>query len=527
MGSHEPRHRRRRARGAALGPVLLAAVFLPVFPADVPAARSAEGGVPQADRILDQYRDLIAQETLAFTIAQAVAVTTELHPEVRRNRERLSEYGVLLREARAPYLPQLDLSLSAARTRDPGFRNSPFFSRLIDDPEAAAGFGGGGDPSAFAGAFTFGTYLWNFQLSQTVWSFRLRPASRGVEIGREIAEADFDEVRNRIARDTAGRLYAYLLGLRTREVLAQAVQTRERGLALASDRLELGAGARLEVLRARVQLSRLRRQLDDAEEALTLERAGINALVGREQAKAIEVLDELALPDPVPRVLPPEALMELAGERRPALRRFGLDRDLLEVQQRLAAADSRPEVRATASYGINTFTVENTYDMDLHNWNTAVTLTWNLFDGFGTGARVASLRSQQTQNEWEESEYESTLEILLRNAAADWQAALNAIEEAILALEEAAEAERVAAEELDAGAATPFLVMEAAQTRREVELEKARHTRDALAALAELKYLVGYPANAPHSVIADVPARAAGAAGTDAAGTEKDAEEKR
>ena len=71
--------------------------------------------------------------------------------------------------------------------------------------------------------------------------------------------------------------------------------------------------------------------------------------------------------------------------------------------------------------------------MDLHNWNTAVTLTWNLFDGFGTGARVASLRSQQTQNEWEESEYESTLEILLRNAAADWQAALNAIEEAILA----------------------------------------------------------------------------------------------
>ena len=91
----------------------------------------------------------------------------------------------------------------------------------------------------------------------------------------------------------------------------------------------------------------------------------------------------------------------------------------------------------------------------------------------------------------------------LRNATANWQAALTAIEEATLALEEAMEAERVAGEELTAGAATAYLVMETVQARRDVELEKARHTHDALIALAELKYLVGYPANAPHWVIAD------------------------
>ena len=94
MGSHEPRRRRARARASQRSGRCCSPRFsCPFSPADVPAARSAEGGVPQADRILDQYRDLIAQETLAFTIAQAVAVTTELHPEVRRNRERLSEYG--------------------------------------------------------------------------------------------------------------------------------------------------------------------------------------------------------------------------------------------------------------------------------------------------------------------------------------------------------------------------------------------------------------------------------------------------
>ena len=491
------------------------ALFLALVPLAA-AAQSAGEARESAitDRVLDQYRDLLAQETLAFTIAQAVDVASELHPEVRLNRERLAEFPSLVREARSPYLPQLNLNLQFAQTRDPGFRNSPFFSRLIDSPDASPF--GGGDGGGFGGAFTFGTYLWNFQASQILWSYGLRPALRGVDVGRLRVEADLQEVQNRVARDTVTRLYAYLLGLRTRDVLRQAVETSERGLQIARDRLEVGAGARLDVLRARVQLSRLRRQLTDAEDVLSVERAGINALVGREQSKAIEVLDELTLPDPLPRVLPAEALMELAVEQRPTLRQFAHDRDLLDVQTNLALADARPEIRATASYGINTFTFENTYDMALHNWNAGVNLTWNLFDGFGARSRVASLRSQVTQNDWEQNEYEGTLEVTLRNATANWQAALTAIEDATLALEEAMEAERVATEELQAGAATAYLVMETTQARRDVELEKARYTHDALNALAELKYLVGYPANAPNSVIADtgpIPAADADEAG--------------
>ena len=308
----EPRDSGRRAAAVAVVLALLPAAASAQSPGEL-----RESAV--TDRVLDQYRDLLAQETLAFTIAQAVDVASELHPDVRLNRERLAEFPILVREARAPYLPQLDLNLQFAQTRDPGFRNSPFFSRLIDDPGASPFGGGAGD---FGGAFTFGTYLWNFQASQVVWSFGLRPTLRGIDVGRAIAEADLEEVQNRVARDTVTRLHSYLLGLRTRDVLQQAVATSERGLELARDRLELGAGARLDVLRARVQLSRLRRQLSDAEDVLAVERAGINALVGREQAKAIEVLDALELPDPLPRVLPAEALMELAVERRPELRRY-------------------------------------------------------------------------------------------------------------------------------------------------------------------------------------------------------------
>ena len=482
----------------------------PPAPADFDFAHKRSDTPPE--QTLDQYRDLLDRETLAFTIAQAVEVATVLHPEVRRRREQLAEYPSLVRAERAEYLPQLDLTLQAAQTRDPGFRNSPFFSRLLEDPTAGGppGFGDA-DPADFGGAFTFGTYLWNFQLRQTVWSFRFRPAMRGVELGRDLAATDLAEAENRIARDTATRLYAYLLGERTQAVLESALETRERSLELARERLELGAGARLEVLRERVAVSRLRRQLADAEEALRVERAGINALVGREQDREIEVLDALELPDPLPRVLPPAALMEIAGLRRPQLRRHRLDRDLLTTRRELDAADALPVLRANASYGINTFTVENTYDLDLHNWNAGVTLTWNLFDGLGRRSRAASLRSQETQSEWEQNEFESTLEVFLHQAAANWNGALAALEEATLALEEAAEAQRVAEAEREAGAGTAFFVQEAEQARREVELELARNIHDALAALAEMKFLVGYPAHAPHSVIADASPVAAAA----------------
>lgn len=482
----------------------------PPAPADFDFAHKQSDLPPE--RIFDRYRDLLDQETLAFTIAQAVEVATVLHPEVRRRREALAEYPSLVRAERAEYLPQLDLTLQAARTRDPGFRNSPFFSRLLDDPTAGGppGFGDA-DPADFGGAFTFGTYLWDFQLRQILWSFRFRPAMRGVALGRDLAATDLAEAENRIARDTAARLYAYLLGERTEAVLESALETRERSLELARERLELGAGARLEVLRERVAVSRLRRQLADAGEALRVERAGINALVGREQGREIEVLDALELPEPLPRVLPPAALMEIAGLRRPQLRRHRIDRDLLTTRRELDAADALPVVRASASYGINTFTVENTYDLDLHNWNAGVTLTWNLFDGLGRRSRAASLRSQETQSEWEQNEFESTLEVLLHQASANWNGALAALEEATLALEEAVEAQRVAEAEREAGAGTAFFVQEAAQARREVELEMARNTHDALAALAEMKFLVGYPAHAPHSVIAD-PAPVASAA---------------
>ena len=74
------------------------------------------------DRVLDQYRDLLAQETLAFTISQAVDVASDLHPEVRLNRERLAEFPSLVRRRVRPTCPSSTSTCNSPRpaTRDSG-----------------------------------------------------------------------------------------------------------------------------------------------------------------------------------------------------------------------------------------------------------------------------------------------------------------------------------------------------------------------------------------------------------------------
>jgi outer membrane protein TolC len=70
-----------------------------------------------------------------------------------------------------------------------------------------------------------------------------------------------------------------------------------------------------------------------------------------------------------------------------------------------------------------------------------------------------------------------------------------------LAVNEAREAERVAEESLKWGAATTLDVIQSTLALRQSELNQMTVAHDALVALAEMKFLVGFRADAPHSVI--------------------------
>jgi outer membrane protein TolC len=160
-----------------------------------------------------------------------------------------------------------------------------------------------------------------------------------------------------------------------------------------------------------------------------------------------------------------------------------------------------PEVNGTFSFGINTFNFDNLRDWSLHTWTAGIRLNWTLFDGLRTDAEVKALRSQVSQNLFEESSFRSELSMELERTTGTWTRALEAVEVAQFTVEQAQEAQRVAEESFQYGAATTLDLLEAARALREAEFSLAQAAHEALVALAEIKYLVGFRADAPNTVL--------------------------
>jgi outer membrane protein len=435
-----------------------------------------------------------AQSPLArFTLAEAVEVALELNPEVLSERERNTELGELVREARSEALPQVTANLAWRQNRDPGLRNSPFFSRIIESGEIP--------PDALS-AFFFANYIWNFEVSQPIYTFgRVSNAMSAAREERTGVALDVREVENRVSYDVVRACYAYLLARKNLEVLESERASRQRQLEQVEARFELEDATRLDLLRARVALANLAPEILAAENRLQIAVASVNNTLGRPIDAPIEVLAELVLEEPYPKVMRPEALLEMATLNRPELRRYAIDRNVLEARIGVTASEVKPQIRAIASFGVNTFATSNVSDLALHTWAAGVAFDWKLFDGFRTRSQKGVLRSQIAQNQFDESAFRNQLSVDLKQANGTWHRALEALEVTSLAVTEAREAARIAEESLKYGAATTLDVLQSTLALRQSELNQMTVAHDALVALAEMKFLAGFRADEPHAVI--------------------------
>jgi HAE1 family hydrophobic/amphiphilic exporter-1 len=426
-----------------------------------------------------------------LTLTTAVEYALAANPAVLKAREQKNEFDQLIRQARSEALPQVNAVVGVNQTRDPGLRNSPFFSRII---------GGGEIPPEALAAFKFNNFIWQFDVRQPIFTFgRVSNALRAAHDEVDGVHLDVREVENRLSRDVARACYGYLLAKQRLVVLQSEQAARERQLVQA--RFDLEDATRLNLLQAQVTLNNLRPEILSAENDLQIAVAVVNDALGRPVDAPFDITLPLVLPDSFPEIDEPRDLMTLANENRPELLRFQIDRKVLDSRVGITRSNVLPEVNATFSFGINTFNFDNLRDWSLHTWNAGVRLDWTLFDGLKTDAEVKVLRSQVSQNLLEEGSFRSELSMELERTTGTWTRALEAVEVARFAVEQAQEAQRVAEEMFQFGAATTLDLLEAARALREAEFSLAQAAHEALVALAEIKYLIGFRADAPNSVL--------------------------
>jgi len=422
--------------------------------------------------------------TPRLSLSQAIEEAIEANPEARRVRELVNETKLQVREARAEALPKLDLESRYLHSLDPGLKNSPFFSRLLEGPDAL--------PPEALGAFSFDNYAWNLSLEQPIYTFgRVRGALRAARNELQGVEFDVRTEERRLARNVAFAYFDLQLARQRKLVLESEERARERQLAQVRDRLELEDATRLELLRAEVALANLKPRLVGADNDIRLALARFNETLGRPIGEPVELVDGLSLPTPLPDVPEVPELVERASTGRPELRRFELDREVLKAAEQVTRSDVLPEIVGNASFGIDTFTVDNLSDLEFKNWRVGVTLRWTLFDGLRSASTIGRYRSQRLQSELAEASFRASLGRELEQARGTWRGAVEALEAAELAVSGAEEAQRVAEESYRWGAVTFLDVLEAERALREAELTRAEALHMGLTALADVKYLIG------------------------------------
>jgi HAE1 family hydrophobic/amphiphilic exporter-1 len=482
-GNRTQRTRQQRMTRSVAPALLVSAVFLAAPPANA-------GGTELLD------------------LSQAIEEAVEANPEARRAREAVEEYQLLVKEVKADAFPQLNLTLAAGRYRDPGLLNNPAFGGGGDDGGDEPDFPF--DPSLF-GAFKANTFEYRFDLEQPIYTFgRVSHAIRAAREELRGVRKDVTTVERLIARDVAAAYYDLGLAVDRLETLSEERASRERQLQQVQDRYELEDATKLELLRAQVALANLQPRLLAAENLVRVARARLNETMGRPADSDVMPASGLELPDPLPQVPDLASLLELASRVRPELARFELSKSFLREAEGVRRADTLPEIAANASYGINSYQIDNLKDHSLHNWSVAVSLRWKLFDGFRTSSAVGQLRSQGRQVELQEQSFRSQLARELEQASGDWEQGLAAFEAAELAVTQSREAQRISEESYRWGAVTFLDVLESEREVRDAELSRGLASHAALVALAQIKYLVGLSADAPSTWLISGPPSEAG-----------------
>jgi len=286
-----------------------------------------------------------------LTLQQAVDRALAANPGVRAAEAAADESAARVLQARAGYLPRLDLVESWQRGNQPVY---VFGSLLSQRRFTEAGFA----IDALNHPDPVTSHRTGLTVQQTVFDgLRTRSLVRAAEIGRTMALTGVERTRNELAvsvTETYGRILLAAAGRRAAEA---AVSTAEEDLRLAERRRDVGMGTEADVLSLQVHLAQMReRQIRMANDE-GIARAALNRLMG-DPLDEIHTLAEFS-PESPDLSASLDALEQEALRDRPEARQAALAVDLASATRR-ASSTSRtttrrsPRIAATCGSGSST-----------------------------------------------------------------------------------------------------------------------------------------------------------------------------
>ena len=396
-----------------------------------------------------------------LTLDQCISIALMQHPKTTVAQQRVAEAQERLAMRKGVKLPQL------------GFRTEA--QRYDSLPGNKANIIGGGNTDVYS-AVTLSTLLFS--------SGRAEADIDSASASMYATVEDMRRTRQDIAFSVAR---AYYNVLRAETILAartEAVAQMEQHLKIAQEKFNVGKAAKLDVLRAEVQLA-------DVTQARLLAANQLD-IAGLELANSMGVDPDLYQTVPAKDDTPAASFSD-AGEfvtealkAHPDYLKSALLVRSAESSVRSAKGESGPELGIIGSYNR-----EGKDIPDIQNWNVGFAVTMPIYTGGVTRAKVGQARAVVEQSKANGDLSKQNITLAVRSAVLSTQDAANRLQATSKSIEQASEALRVAQEKYNAGLGSSTEVIDTQVALTQAETNYANALYDGKIALAQLSYAVG------------------------------------
>ena len=316
---------------------------------------------------------------------------------------------------------------------------------------------------------------------------KLRLSGKVASAALRSAELSLTQLRQQIAFATAQAYDAVLVAARHGEDFREAKELAQDFLAKTEARYRAGTVAKLDVLKAKVDLAQSENDLIANDRAVATANAGLNRLLARPLGAALEATDELTVPRRVPDL---DAIEHLALASRPEIRSLAAGRAGAHDATTLARRYWLPDLSVTLSRNFTAgspaaFTTAASVNIPLFFWQHE--------KGF-----IAEARHREAELAATADDLTAEVSLDVRTAYA---AATTALRQAVFLrdelLPEAAEAYRIASVSYGLGGSSALDLLDAKRTMVEAKSQYTDALGAANDAIADLERAAGAPLPAP------------------------------
>jgi outer membrane protein TolC len=376
-----------------------------------------------------------------LTLDDAVARALKQNPAVRGAEAARREASERARQAKAGWLPRLDLAESWQRGNQPVF---VFGSLLSQRQFTEANFA----IDALNHPDPLNNFRTGISVEQVVFDgVRTRSASRSAAIGREVADAASLETASSLRLGATRAFGDVLLAQADRAAAAAALESAEEDVRRAERRRDAGVATEADVLAVKVHLAQIRERQISAASRETVARLQLNEVMG----EPLDARFELQIPVATAEAAAP-AVADLEAEalaNRPDVIRAAARERLAQESVTAARSGFYPQAALQGVYEFN----GGTFSDRVSAWTVGAVIRWNLFGGFADSAKLGEAKAATERARADRQRQEAAARVDVRAAMARLEEARARVEVGRLAVAQAKESQRIVRDRFDAGLA--------------------------------------------------------------------------